>query len=779
MQVSIKLVVGVLLFVVVAFTMVVAHLPALVQLQHDALDLAVDQSTSSVELVQDVLQRKLWLVERSCRDLYRAAKTQNIVQELDSVLNWIGTAVSEQQIGGGLFVSGGTGVYVDDHITPLASVIGGNIPGYVYVVNLTHPTQHFDIGLFQLVTGAPIYPQVPWYTVPTTLSWIDFPGSADIQDPNRTTPLQWSRLLPFNAQLATFASTSPTDSAIFFGGPLDSVSEQHVFFMLRGSWLSNYFANNVSVSATGVAVLLDSYSGAFVAGNINDPTGIAVPNGTALMPATQLGDSRIAPILSAGSSWTYESGVAAVMTCPPPCTFIFWPHKNQLQVVDGTYGHVFDIILHHFTVVRVAEVHHDAGSKLDLRLVITIPSQDIVGAFVNGLRFSFIVPFFCMMVVCIALVVGIALSFRGLTEVEHEMQRMMTIFVPSRSSISAAPTVMSSEATRAMQHTVITEFHRIFLAVRLLSRQLHTLRAFSTASTSYRCSISTAADASQTDSVAMRTDYGEEGVPYAFRSRKLWSVPVTTVAVLLRSDFIGGLRDDPVAVFARYSAVHGVFQRELSHIAGASMDTFSGDNFLLHFNAAGRTSNHALVAVSFIHRCLQAVELMYESPLWAPDQFSAAHQHQQQHHHTETTTPLPATPLPPRKPPLYFGVASMLSLCGSMGPVTFRSFTVVSSGEPQAVMMCRIAEKKHLPLSMTWRAVDLVRQQMLKISINPHHLSHHPYQQAAVAAMLTNGRNNNNASSVVNSLFEFFPISQVILPGEAQRQVSMAYAPAW
>jgi hypothetical protein len=761
MQVSIKVVVGVLLFVACAVTMIVAHVPSLIQLQHDALYLAVQESTFSVGLVQHVLQRKIWRVQKSSQDLYRAAKTQNILQDLDSVLNWIGTAVSEQEIGGGLFVSDGTGVYVDSHISALSPIIGANFPGYVYVVNLTYPGRLIDIGLFQLITGKPIVPQQPWFRIPTTLAWTDFPGSADIQNPNRSTPLQWSRLLPFNAELATFASSSPTDSAIFFGGPLDTSglhSKQHVFFAIRGSWLSSYFKNNVTLSSTGVAILIDSYSGAFVAGNIDDPTGIAVPNGTALMPATQLRDARIEPILSADCPSRGSSGVNALMTCETPCLFIFWHHSNTLQpFADAGYGRVFHVVIYRFTIVQVAEVHHDVGGNLDLRLVVTLPSNDIIGSFIYGLQWSFVVPFCCMMVVCLVVVFGIASGFRGLSEVEAEMQRMMTIFVPSRGSPAAAAsaTVVSSSqrTTFAIEETSVLEFHRIFIAIRLLSRQLHTLRAFSTASTNDRLSISVGGggnDDSQADSIALRDS--EEGVPYAFRSRKPWSVPVTTVSVLLRGDFTGGLRDDPAAVHARYSAVHGVFQRELSHIAGASMDIFSGDQILIHFNAAGRASHHALIAVCFAHRCLQAVELLQETPLWAD---------------------APRTTLP-RRPPVYFGVASMLSLCGSLGPRAFRSFTVVSSGEPQAAMMCRVAEKKQLPLCMTWRAVDLVRQQMQNIRIHLFH-PQNPYQQVLSDILSSNDIN----PSSVSRLFDFFPVSQVILAGEPQRQVSMAYAPAW
>ncbi|CUG87660.1 adenylate cyclase, putative, partial [Bodo saltans] len=252
------------------------------------------------------------------------------------------------------------------------------------------------------------------------------------------------------------------------------------------------------------------------------------------------------------------------------------------------------------------------------------------------------------------------------------------------------------------------------------------------------------------------------GIPYDMGSGKLWHVPVTTLYGAISGEFLCGAGteseavtiNDPVLALKRQSCVLSLLQRFASHPVvaenrnrttstttgrkeskrnGGDVHHFFGDRFLLHFNASSRAPKHSLSAI------YTAVNTLYE----LEKEFKEGEAY---------------------CVPLHFGIASSLALCGLMGPETIRVFTVVSPGEQQAAAMSRMTMKVGLPLLMTWRAVEIAKQE----------------QQSIRSVALSRGGGGSDDGDIIPMMprvvdCKFVPVANVVLPHEPSKQATTVF----
>jgi hypothetical protein len=733
MQLSIKLVVGLLLAVASTVTMIACQVPSVVYLQRDATRLVEQAAHVTTLRTSTFIKQRLQRMMSACNVAHRAASRQDILS-VDALLHWVGRVVEREDFGAGIFDDTARGIYLDAQPTALTP----KLPGCVYVANLTEPGQYFDMGQFRLSTHAPMNTTHPWTRVLTTVSWAVFPELGQWKnDVSRGAPIgevvkvmpQWARLAPFNPYSGVEAHT---ESALFYGGPTvgGPHQRQYVVFMLRGSWFSRYFAT-VSMPANGAALLVDAVSGAFIAGNINDPTGKS--SGIELMPVSELRDRRIASILAA------PGGLHHILTCSMPCSFTYWPHKHEMRVPEEGSGFLSGPLFYSRVVVHVVPVLSAArsgtvDSNLDLRLIVTMASDDVVGTFIQSVKWNVTISAAIIAALSILVIVGVALSLRGLTEAEKEMQRMASIF----ESFPVSRVTSSFQSRSAQMVSAFSELHKIFLAVRALSWQLRTLRAFSTRTPSMAALGGCAPALRGVPDIV---------VPYSTATNQvgLWQVPVTTVVLHLRrpSQSTAGPYRDLTQIHDQCNAIHAIAYQGVSRVPGASMDGCFGDHIMVHFNARGRTPHHAVAAVMFVQKCRTAIRRRSRRSLRGGKGTIAW-------------------------PSVHFGTASTVAHCGWMGSASLRSFTVVSAGAAQASFLSRAATAYSIATLVTWRAVDVARQQLESFNCTDgaQHDVKAPLDTVHVFVAVHD-----------TIMLEFVPAVLIILPGDAQKQVSHAYTP--
>ncbi|CUG93279.1 membrane-associated protein, putative, partial [Bodo saltans] len=784
-RIPIKLAVALLLFAVCMMTCLFSQVPAVLYLQSDAMHFVAQASTSITDQVDFDVSQRLVRIETACGVLQRASRSiagdrsigsqnsDDVLFNVPRMIDWLGDVVTDMDVGAGLVYDdeNETIVYIDGRITSNAT--GPKLPGYVHVV-LSHP-EYIDIGQFNMKTHNP--PPTSGASTTTTTGWIRLDASLwleffarlrnAVKHSDSAPRLQWSRLSPSNSgrqQESIFVyggavSHDPLESSSS-SGPSASTSavkpQQHAFFMLRGSWLSKYFLN-VTVSATGAAVLVDTVSRAFVAGNIVDPTGTLLSNGEAsLVQTADLHDARIAPILSAvviKSSIGATTCVDELMKCDTPCSYVYWAHSNTLELAshDDEHRGMFAFLYHGFVRVRVVSVnrryyHMTTGGvnirtvdeereMLDLRLIVTVPSVDIIGPFMDAMHRYLLLSVGIASLICSLIALCVTVAFRGLTDAEGELLKMCSVFHRRLDNgydegawpLDVASAPVSRSASTTNKRSMFAELNSLLQSIDALSRELCILRAYTPLSCGHTAGIvgddaaaakgerehsesritSTIRSTTRDDSRALCGERNESecGVPYDVACGMMWNACVTTVVVRLC----------PAQPFSRHTAQEQVtsehcrINRILSilvnctmHIAGCSIDVFAGDSMIIHFNARERCSKHARVAVNMIHDFMktncQSRNSLQEKEL-------ASQQHLTPSDHR---SPLPKSTLPASKdsrftledggslggegkPLVYFGVASTLSLCGFMGPASHRTFTVVSVGEAQATLASRVA----------------------------------------------------------------------------------------
>ncbi|CUG90635.1 transmembrane protein, putative, partial [Bodo saltans] len=283
---------------------------------------------------------------------------------------------------------------------------------------------------------------------------------------------------------------------------------------------------------------------------------------------------------------------------------------------------ILDILMYQFTAVRVVQVSAVIGGALDLRLVATVPSRDVIGTLVSSLQWSLFRPIVAMLGVCIVVIVAVALVFRELTVVEKDILQMANVFEghPITAKQDAREEDSSresgaSQTRRRLIPVVFKEISAITAAVNTLTRELYTLKAFTTIGCnppqiSPGDTTTIASEVSSQPISRFTEDIG--GIPYQFLGDKIWRVPVTTVYGALARDLVDP-DDDPVAVYKIHNAVLTTIQKYALKFTGASVDHFFGDHFLVHFNASARTPKHVLVGLSVVVETVKGLKATFVS----------------------------------------------------------------------------------------------------------------------------------------------------------------------
>ncbi|CUF19486.1 membrane-associated protein, putative [Bodo saltans] len=386
---------------------------------------------------------------------------------------------------------------------------------------------------------------------------------------------------------------------------------------------------------------------------------------------------------------------------------------------------------------------------MNLRLMVTAPSNIVVGGYVSAIRYSMLISLVTIFGLCIALVLASSFILQTLASMESEIFYLARSFL-FQSMWETQTTRLHDEVERPRCcATAFSEFRRIFGAIRRLSRALYTLRAFSpsemTPATSGGMGNSTSGDANSRCYSASQSSFMSpiiglvEVVPYHILgngSSGLWRVPVTTIFIGLDPFMFNPQTQEAMTIYNSHRAILEVFQKHVAKFAGASLDQFYGNRFLIHFNASGRTPKHALAALSVALGSLREV----------PDGVS-------------------------------FGISSSVSMCGYMGPPSCKVFTVVSNNVTHAGIMTRLAPEfkilGKLRVLLTWRATEVVKLE----------------QRALIrkaAALLPNSQSVTRASSsrsfAALSMFdetavtcEFKPIVEILLPREEANVPPYAY----
>jgi hypothetical protein len=817
MQVSIKVVVACLLLTASISTSILPQIDAVLRLQRDAMSLVVQASSSGIDQVHFVVSQRLRRIESACRVLQKVTETQSDgrimthgdAYDVSKLIEWLGGTVTAMDVGAGfLYDADGAGAYIDPRVKSLAT--GPKLPGFIHVI--LNAVDHLDIGQFNLMTQRPANASAPWARLYEPL-WLEYFAifKDEMRDENHTRHLRWSRLTPVN-------SGSKWECSFVFGGVttlkgVAVVPRRYVYFVLRGSWLSAYFST-VAISKAGAAVLVDTVSGAFVAGNIADPTGRQSSSGRAtLMPVADLRDIRIAPVLAAevlDSMIGATSGLEELMACSTPCSYVYWPHSNTLAVGfdgGGVYPTSVATLYHDFVVVRVVQVNGDIDDSADdapplmnLRLIVTVPSTDVVGPLLGTIRISMWFAVVMAVVVSVVVLVLVSLTFRGLSDAEEELLRMSSVFgninnvcdVQTDNKPSQEVTA-DSLTTRKPQESVFAEVNGILRSIAALSRELRMLRAYAPLPSVFVTANSTPMDeavnslsrpvASHSDAI-VNEEHDGSGAPYDPSHRLMWKVPVTTVVfrrclpplAVAQASAPGGIMSEHL----RLNFAVSVIVNCMSQIPGCSIDVFGGDSMVVHFNAKARCSNHALVAINTVRRC---ISMIANADALINDMPSSSGMADAVGEAATTTTPAECGSINGHSATLssiggrhqigddknnasrgadrshpsmvHFGVSTMLSLCGLMGPPALRAFTVVSAGQAHAAMASRVAQSLALPVVMTWRAVDVAMRQQT-----------------------TSAQHEERAQwrGQRHQPFHVVDAARVVLPGETHSQVSVMYA---
>ncbi|CUG85339.1 transmembrane protein, putative [Bodo saltans] len=601
--------------------------------------------------------------------------------------------------------------------------------------------------------------------------------------------MQWTSLSARN-------SSRPTSALLTYGGPVNvsTVSDparrhQVLSVNVRGETLSTHFSNMTCLRVRGaVAILIDAVSASFIAGSISDPTGAYISGRPALVNVTALRDPKINRILHAtatGMDAGTMSGAHALLTCTLPCLFTYWPHLDELR--SGQAVVPMGVVWYPFTTVYVSQVDFNTGHLLDLRLIMAVPSEKIIGEFIAGVQSSLYYPAATIVWVTVVVVIIVSVLFRELTEVERRIRKLAFHLLPEPPlsqrccscdggdeccphTSSSSPSVVgvkgaTNEQQKSDDQRVFCELDRMIVAIQALSRELFTLRAFTTGmmprpsatieGQQWRSDNSDTAVLSYScDAEISRRSFAAayRCVPYDISVNTTWRVPVTTIYAQVGAEFVGALRHAPYVVHERLRRVLGIFQKHVRRTPGASLDACNGDTFVIHFNASGRTPRHALAALNLCMKCVV-------------DARTLANQYHL-HDDVMNINSLGSSNISSsgREIPLACGIASAVAMCGLMGPPSMKSFTVVSFCESQAMFLCRIAKKDGQPILLTWRSVDFALQQMQKVC-KP------TTSGTPLAASLSpvDPFNDDDRSQEDIHSFYFIPFAHAYLPGEWNR----------
>ncbi|CUG63666.1 transmembrane protein, putative [Bodo saltans] len=783
MRILLKVVIVGLILMTSGGVILCSFLPTALRLQQDVLTF-VSGATAVASGMQFMLSHRFGRMESACHTMYRAAAESDQLGDLTDVwkfADWAGPVVEQLDIGSGLLLPDGRGIRVSSQNDAT------QLPGFILITNITSPGLFADVGQFQLYTQAPANPVQPWTRVYTDVQWNDIAAAPDITNPNRSSPMQWARVSPLNIY-----PSWTTESMLVIGGPvfvksaLDPAKRlQFLFLEHRGEWLTQYFSE-VNVSSHGFAILMDVVSGAFVAGSISDPTGTTTPDGVAhLQLVRDLNDERIKSFLAARVvSFTTPgihggNGSRALLECPVPCVLTHWPSDNEIRDSVATtlqqQPHLFDAFKKSFSVTSVVQITGLSNGLdiLNLRLAVTIPADDVAKELIDRVASTGVYLLVAVVASCVITIGAVTVLLRDLSGLEAEMLRMAKVFSPHHLPAKLSDEPQSISGTFVLQFAFLVEFSRIAVSLRRFSRELHTIRAFSSApvvTTSGTSSATVTAApslaASPVEASLIETSGGNTNFTaltttqhsihddvaddlYVTTSRKPWRVPVTTVMIMINPEFLGGPRDDPVHLHQRHFSVLSVLKKQATAIRGSFfVDMFTGDCVLLHFNAFARTPKHVVAALNFVLMCQATIN---DVTRCLPPCARTA---------DENGKETAAQAEDPVK--VFYGISSAVAHCGIMGPRKIPSFHVISVGVTQAGFMARVAKARNRHTMITWRAVDIARQQQS----TANHLSS--------SRAFTRPREKGEEEEGMMERYVFTPVAQVVSPGELLS--SIAYA---
>ncbi|CUI14267.1 transmembrane protein, putative, partial [Bodo saltans] len=553
-RVSVKLVVILLLIVTSGVVVFCVSIPIALQLQDNAMDFVLQELTSATEAVQAVVNRKLRLMENMADVLRKASSTGFLLNDILQFANWASLGVVQQQLDVSLFTPQGFGVAVTSDTT--ATISGAASPGYLWVINFTAPGSFLDIVQLPL-DSTQISRMSSWTRINTTFQCQQLVGVLPITSSSiDEDPIRWVGVSPFQSMPG-----GSVQSSLVLGGVVNKGiaamrpdKAQFVVVGLRGEMLvKSFLTPGVFHDDNGVALLIDTISGAYVAGNLDDATGTVHQSGSAqLLQVADLQDPRIAGFLRAKlhSSSFQITPSTALMTCSTPCSFTYWPHLNEVVDSPRKTAGFWNVLTHSFASVRVVDVGpsgHTPHGTIALRLVVVVPSDQVIHNLIDEMQKTSLAPYILMICICAVLTVVVECwLFNDLIRLGEGMLILASVFAAQSDS---EPMTLAEELQcniKTTSSSFFVEFERASQAISTLDREMHMLRAFSTLPT-----ISIPGSKFSPNLEENRHDHtfpfesltefsglvaANDPLPYCAPKGTLWRAPVTFVCAQLHPD---------------------------------------------------------------------------------------------------------------------------------------------------------------------------------------------------------------------------------------------------
>ncbi|CUG86913.1 protein kinase, putative [Bodo saltans] len=276
--------------------------------------------------------------------------------------------------------------------------------GYVVVNNATNGVSgYLDIGYFSIKTFKPLNE-----THPFTRNYnLRFNFSARPYAALFTAREAWS-----NVYVGVLTRTS----SIGIGGPWGPSVGAPVGTYSVHDYTEETVAylHGLEVSSSGVVMMIDVKSRAFVGGNIDDVSVAFTANGTAqLVLLENLGDPRASLVIRAGAvGFNFSSN--ALLTCRTPCEMVY--SGGKLFSAESRAFSLFEA----YTLVRVGAITDNLG--LNMRLIVILPSTDFIGGVRKAAMQSIYVTASVVAVILLIVFVLVHIAVTPLREVEAFLQ---------------------------------------------------------------------------------------------------------------------------------------------------------------------------------------------------------------------------------------------------------------------------------------------------------------------------------------------------------------------
>ncbi|CUG92147.1 adenylate cyclase, putative, partial [Bodo saltans] len=217
------------------------------------------------------------------------------------------------------------------------------------------------------------------------------------------------------------------------------------------------FFSTITIGKTGVALLIDVATRAFVGGNIADQSIVFVQttvNGTTtttpkIVLLENVMDPRVSGIIHSAALSSSNVSANLLLTCTPdylgtldnaePACLLLYNHRTQRIKKRGSFA--FSLIEDVVSIVHVTEVTDQFG--LNMRLVLIIPADDFVGPMRSGVKQSLAIA--SITVVILVCVIAVLMQVWLLGPL-REMADVLAKIVGGRPS-SSSPALEDSSAT--------------------------------------------------------------------------------------------------------------------------------------------------------------------------------------------------------------------------------------------------------------------------------------------------------------------------------------------